>query len=53
VQIKNGTRAPFLDVSKTFVMVDHSILLCKLRNNYGIRVTTLDFIGSYLRNRKP
>jgi len=42
----------FLDLSKAFDTVDHSILIRKLRNNFGIRSTTLNLIGNYLSNLK-
>jgi hypothetical protein len=39
-----------LDLSKVFDKVPHKKLLCKL-DNYGIRNTTLKWIGSFLNNR--
>ena len=40
----------FLDFSKAFDMVDHSILLNKL-TKLGIQANSLDLIRSYLSNR--
>ncbi|KAI5640836.1 reverse transcriptase (RNA-dependent DNA polymerase) domain-containing protein [Phthorimaea operculella] len=45
------TAATFLDMSKAFDFVDHSILKEKL-SRYGIRGKTLDWIESFLADRK-
>jgi hypothetical protein len=39
-----------LDFSKAFDIVPHKTLLCKI-DYYGIRDTTLKWIGSFLNNR--
>ena len=41
-----------LDLSVTFDIVNHSILLEVMRNYFGIADMALDWISCYLRNRK-
>ncbi|CAB4008980.1 Hypothetical predicted protein, partial [Paramuricea clavata] len=40
-----------LDLSSAFDTVNHEILLCRLRNEFGIHGKVLDWFKSYLHNR--
>ena len=48
---ENNTLTIFLDLSKAFDTIGHTILLHKL-NHYGIRGTNLIHLKGYLENRK-
>ena len=43
--------AVFVDLSKTFDIIDHNVLIAKV-NAYGASVDSLKFTFSYLKNRK-
>ena len=47
----NYTLGVFIDLSKAFETIDHSMLLKKIEN-YGIKETNLAWFRSYLINRK-
>ena len=42
----------FLDIRKAFDSVDHKILLCKMKTQFGLRNVELDWFASYLANRE-
>ena len=42
----------FLDIRKAFDSVDHKILLCKMKTQFGLRNVELDWFTSYLVNRE-
>ena len=50
IENKNHVLGIFIDLSKAFDTIDHSILLTKL-SKYGIRGQALSLISSYLSNR--
>jgi hypothetical protein len=51
IETRQSTIGMFIDLSKAFDMVDHSILLNKLFN-IGVRGITLKLFESYLQDRK-
>ena len=42
----------FPDIRKAFDSVDHKILLCKMKTQFGLRNVELDWFASYLANRE-
>ena len=50
-QLRNITVGIFLDLSKAFDTLEHSVIYSKL-GKYGIRGNALDWFKSYLSNRK-
>ena len=51
MDIKNFAMRIFIDLSKAFDTVDHSLLI-KKRQHYGIRGIALLWFSDYLNNRK-
>ncbi|MEG7522735.1 MAG: reverse transcriptase domain-containing protein, partial [Chromatiales bacterium] len=49
---KEGTLLVLLDLSSAFDAIDHTILLNRLRKRYGIQSYALQWIASYLQDRK-
>ena len=41
-----------LDITAAFDTIDHAIMLSRLRHRFGVTGTTLDWLRSYLVNRK-
>lgn len=50
LELRKHTAAVFCDLSRAFEMVDHSLLLAKLKH-YGINGPFLEMITCFLRNR--
>ena len=49
---KQGTLLVLLDLSSAFDTIDHKILLNRLCKRYGVQGTALQWMESYLHNRK-
>ena len=50
IEKKKSVLGIFLDISKAFNTIDHTILMLKL-NNYGVRGESLNWFERYLSNR--
>ena len=48
---RNKIRSIFMDLSKAFSTLDHSLLIAKLET-YGFDSLSLEFMKNYLKNRK-
>ena len=48
---RNKIRSMFMDLSKAFGTLDHSLLIAKLET-YGFDSLSLEFMKNYLKNRK-
>ena len=42
----------YFDFYKAFDRVNHDIILCKLRDQFGVDGKLLNFLKNYLRNRE-
>ena len=51
LDMNKATLLVMLDLSAAFDVIDHKILIDRLRESFGIRHSALDWISSYLRNR--